>query len=1127
MGTTLTALTTGSGISPDFVIAIEGFESLITTGATAAALTAWSGSDHTSAIGGLQINGAFEQKFTAWEPKLDVSRLSFAVMPSANTAAGDTFGRLVFGQGAGVETNLTVALDCSMTTVTVQSTSSFASSGTIHIGREAIAYTGKTATTFTGCTRGKFAPFKAESEASQRFARPHRLPTVGDGISIAPKVTSLQRVWKGRIVGIWAHRVVGGVLDVKAQAECIWAGIITDTRDEANGMTYVDCEDIRAMLRDCVMMRDQFTCRVAEGMVLKAGWRFDARDWMSTGSTLYADALVVVSSGAAGDNEINAGTFTRSQLLDALNNWISAEKGAGRLNFQWQFGTSDYHTVITASATAVAFNSFDFAAPNAVLNFLGFTQGGPDGNTGTIDHQWPGLVVGTLTSGDEAYRIYTSTGGNFDIENIRGTWWDNEALLPPSFGDQIGSVAVLQMGGGPMAIFRYVDANTLVCVGGVGSLDNIAGMIWDDSTSFRRVLLSNGADLTLRQVAVIQHKFKWLMTMTACSTGTASYNYADPLADGHGDNLPAQLGAGIPWALLGANWLASVASLDEITDSLTLVIEKPTKWSEVFGADLVARLIHIIWKPNGTGGTSSGGGLIARTWGTPTSARSLHTFVEASKHAPAGTNDVRRTVAEQTSDYLVNSIKLDYGRSLSGGYRSSVNIVAPASQDEYGARPVTLSMRNTTGTSGYDAQVEELADGLAMTAAVFLRPLHIIRRPISLPYYVNCAPGDFCTVTDLFTRNPADGSRGLSSKPGLITRVRVDFGGREIDTRAVRPPSGEVDILLLPITNISPYSPAATLASYAGSTITCTAHDFSESSEAADATRFPAGSQIYIHETDPDDPTSFLAWDRIVDSQSGNNIVLTSALSAPAYDAAKTYRVVSSRYDNTITAQKADVYQADDADGMVLDTVGYYVYGNDPEQATTWTENDPDSTRPRLYSNTQYGDGRPLDVGGEHDIATLCNVLVNQRTTSLFHSLANGSAKSYTGTGSKILDIIPVHLGPGELVLGERYVRIGVWAASTDGTSTTITVSLCSRPPIGSSLETTDLTAPLYSMAGAYETWTSAAITATTFARFQSDFSIRSIDSATGIGYVVVEVKTKCAYRGICEGLTLRYDEAA
>ena len=409
MGTTLTGMTSGSGISLDFVIACEGLEILCTTGATAAALTAWSGSDHTSAVGNLQILGSIEQRLTPWEPKLDVSRLTFAVLPAANTAAGDTFGRLVFGQGNGFETYLNGALDCDDTTVTVLSTSTFPSSGVIHIGRERITYSGKTATTFTGCVRGTCAPFKAESEASQRFARPHRLPVVGDGISIAPKVTSLQRTWAGRIVGVWAHRVIGGVLDVKAQAECIWAGVIVETRDEANGMTYVDCESVQAILRDAVMMRDQWTARVAEGVFLKKGWTFRANDWK--GAYKEATPLVVVASGASGDYEINQGNYSRSELMTTLNTWLAVvgpTPGDNDLNFQWTFGsTSDYRTRILLSVgTSTDTNTFEFGAPNAVLNFLGWTQSGNDLDSGTIADTWAGAVDGVSESPDEAYRIY-------------------------------------------------------------------------------------------------------------------------------------------------------------------------------------------------------------------------------------------------------------------------------------------------------------------------------------------------------------------------------------------------------------------------------------------------------------------------------------------------------------------------------------------------------------------------------------------------------------------------------------------------------------------------------------------------------------------------------------------------
>lgn len=54
-------------------------------------------------------------------------------------------------------TALNGAIDSSVTTLTVTSTSEFPSSGRLQIDNEVIQYSGKTATTFTGCTRGNIS----------------------------------------------------------------------------------------------------------------------------------------------------------------------------------------------------------------------------------------------------------------------------------------------------------------------------------------------------------------------------------------------------------------------------------------------------------------------------------------------------------------------------------------------------------------------------------------------------------------------------------------------------------------------------------------------------------------------------------------------------------------------------------------------------------------------------------------------------------------------------------------------------------------------------------------------------------------------------------------------------------
>ena len=62
------------------------------------------------------------------------------------------------GESVYVSTNATTALDGginnSVTTITVDDTTGFSTAGTLLIGTEQITYTGTTATTFTGCTRG-------------------------------------------------------------------------------------------------------------------------------------------------------------------------------------------------------------------------------------------------------------------------------------------------------------------------------------------------------------------------------------------------------------------------------------------------------------------------------------------------------------------------------------------------------------------------------------------------------------------------------------------------------------------------------------------------------------------------------------------------------------------------------------------------------------------------------------------------------------------------------------------------------------------------------------------------------------------------------------------------------------
>jgi hypothetical protein len=116
-------------------------------------------------------------------------------------------------------TRLTAYLSAVATTVTVDSTSGFPTSGVIHIGQEAIRYTGKSATQFTGCTRGYYNT-EAVAHVVDYDAVPPRVPVVRDGF------------WPltGRRVNLYVGELdeTGQLVELESgdETECIFRGLI-------------------------------------------------------------------------------------------------------------------------------------------------------------------------------------------------------------------------------------------------------------------------------------------------------------------------------------------------------------------------------------------------------------------------------------------------------------------------------------------------------------------------------------------------------------------------------------------------------------------------------------------------------------------------------------------------------------------------------------------------------------------------------------------------------------------------------------------------------------------------------------------------------------------------------------
>jgi len=107
------------------------------------------------------------------------------LIPSSDAAEQDT---APYGEFQDLSyTTLSGNINSSVTTVPVVSTSGFRSAGVIRINNEIISYTGKTSTSFTGCTRGDFGTSNA-SHNSGDFV--HGSQALASGGSAAVKLNT-------------------------------------------------------------------------------------------------------------------------------------------------------------------------------------------------------------------------------------------------------------------------------------------------------------------------------------------------------------------------------------------------------------------------------------------------------------------------------------------------------------------------------------------------------------------------------------------------------------------------------------------------------------------------------------------------------------------------------------------------------------------------------------------------------------------------------------------------------------------------------------------------------------------------------------------------------------------------
>ena len=1107
MGTTLQALTGLTGVSVVFVAAIEGCPYLLTNGSASAAVTAWAATDYTQALSGLRVSASQQQRLHPWEPfSSSGSRCTLAVM---DVTGADTFGTLVFKREGMTSVRLNADILPGDTTITVTNAGALAGSGTVYVGNEAIGYATNNGTDTLGTlTRGKWSPFRSESSGFQRTHRAtQNLPGVPPDATAHTVVADAPVTWRGRWVGVWAHRVVAGVLDTKAEAHLIFAGRIAAVGDTESGETIVEVDELRSIIRDTVVLREQFRAKLRPGIYLEAGVRFSAFNSRSTTSPpelAAADPLVVVASGAVAPNEIDEGRYDNGTLTGKINEWLAAERVAGNLFFTMEFAgeahdpggqpRSQLDFTDTTSTVQASRNWSLHVSKRSVGDFFGWNDGVLAGFTAIA------YSGSAYSEGPPAQVAIGDSVRDFDIVEAQGSFAVQSAFLNPALTNLGGATGVVRIGK------AYLACQTPSITNGVGTI-RIGAVPMNQQigeeleTNWRHPETANGF-IEIEQVLFLTAPFKTLFLSLLSSTG-GWQNWIDY------DLLPEQCSAAIPYDLLGPGLEGEAGGVPMAMDDMTAIVTKPTKLADILHGSMSLRMIQPVWRQ---------GRLALRGFATPTSTATL-TIGADDRASPIGSNDKMRAVTRESEELLRNIVKIRHTRGVDGSFRDAINVIDAGSAGNYGSRPVTIDAVNAVaGPSLAGEDVLALLPTFVAGMSFLTRPAMLIKVPVSRNLFEQATPGEVCLFSDGFARDPSTGARGIDDKPALVVESNYDYG------ESGRAPLGEVSLMLFPRLSVAKYSPCAQVddtAAGAGynagaKVLTCYERKHSEVGDTLkDAENFPAGSMIRVVEIDPDTAASPLTWTDKVKSQTGNTIELVTGLAG--YDTAKRYRVVSDGYATAITAQRADSYQADDADGQIADIRAPYGLTFNPiGQRTAYT---PAATtdlaeRPPTLS---YGDGKPLDTGHAHGLARSLNALRSRITSTQTPSACDEVTFSGGGTW-QLVWYQPVHLGIGLATTSyTRKLYVAPTFASATGASVSIRVTLAQRPPVSadpSNRSRDDMTRLLPYETTTFSTSSTTYATPTAVALDTSHCSLAP-NPMGGIGWLCVEANANAKFRGM------------
>ena len=928
---TLDALKATGGFRGSLAIAIEGYDKLLTDSSdTAGLLTAWAATPWTEALSGAEIAGEVIEEFVPWHDRFPGASLSVLVRPDQ----ADTFASAVFGTRKGVETQLVGNLSAAPGPggIPVRTTAKFASSGSIHIDTEHIQYTAVDSDSFDLATRGHFSPFNRLGSTDHRFAQNHRVFEDSEHHTTYAEVSSEPRVWIGRWVGIWVHRIAGTEWDLKEDAHLLYAGRIVGVHDTSEG-TRLDLNHILSEAFEKRIFQNPVHGTIKEGLVLGTGDKITISELYSTPTWTRNEAEIPVVTTPANVRELEAKRYTVWELISAINDALSSLKiSTSELDANWNIGVftaenGGSRTVITAvlpgSASTYTSVSFQISFPRTIAQMLGFRIEAAGESRGVVetvsivaksftDSTRPELA---MTSPDTPKRVLgfqpSQFGGRSIVLNQEiGQWIDNTGLLPPGFVPT--SVANKQNG-----IFRIGKNYVLVTRGAIGEyaarpspeLTRAFGGDFDESFYLNppSISIDETGELEAQQVLMFRKPLEYILPRLLASVQGDGYNHSTY------DDLAFGLGMAIPWELIGDAFVDDLKKISLFANwDLQLLIDRPKSLSEILGTDLVARTAFPLFHDETLRMANMRGPVV----------HSETVSLDHSNQMVPGFIDDSRSEFEFSDEAIVNTVKLNYGASQGRSFEHYSLVQSSASITAYGHRSVELDMSSAYAQwIGPVHTIKSMARMLAKEILpIFAKPLVLIRRGLAPNLFYQFHPGDIVTVTDQHVRNPATGLRGITDHPAMVKRMSLNLGMAESTLFS------QVELMLWDADRTDIFAPSGLIDQDADSggftdgynsgtnTIRLKAHEYSDALEEVDAAAFEVGDEIEIvriHDESGGLTSSLVTYKRTITGIGTNDLTLDSPNlglggGETAWDGTKLHRVIFQQYATCTADQRSE-----------------------------------------------------------------------------------------------------------------------------------------------------------------------------------------------------------------------------